>query len=148
MDQYRYEMEKQVLSFYMPNPNTFQFGNVGTSSPYLRIAAQTNNNHVFVLNMDLTGYPESKPSVYVECMLKDCHGNPMNEASATNHTLSANSRGWTQICHYHPSAWRPDLSLWLVYLKCVIWLNIYEQSLKTGKNMDFYLRHQGKDDVY
>lgn len=148
MDQYRYNLEKQVIGHYMSNPNSYQFGGIGTSAPYLRIAAQTNNNHVFVLNMDLRGYPDVKPNVYVECMLKDCHGNLMNGVSAKNHTLTPNDRGWTQICHYHPSAWRPDLSLWLVYLKCVIWLNIYEQTLRTGKDMDYYLRHQGENDVY
>lgn len=137
-----------VLDNYLPGGGRFEFGGLNTPNPYLRILAQTNNDHVFVLRMYLNNYPYEKPAVYVEMMLKDCHGRDMNSANAANHTLSPHSNGWTQICHYHPDAWRADLSLWLVYLKCLLWLNIYEETLRTGKDMEYYLKHQHKDDVY
>ncbi len=148
MDQNRLNMENMVLNYYMGGSKAYQFGGIGTSYPYLRIAAQTMNNKIYVLNMDLRGFPESKPDVYVECTLKDYYGMEMTGPSRENHTLTANNKGWTQICHYHPSAWRTDLSLWLVYLKCMVWLNMYEQTLRTGNTMEYYLRHQGGNDVY
>ena len=95
--------------------------------------------------MELENYPSQKPNAYVECMLRDCHGRMMNSASSPNHTLSPHPNGWTQICHYHPDAWEPNMSLWMVYVRCVLWLNIYEQTLKTGYDMEHYLKHMRSD---
>ena len=145
MDNQRKLLEEQVIRQYMGGTNSFEFGNLSTTTPYLRIAARTNSGKVYVLRMELRNYPATKPEAYVECMLKDCHGNKMESASSTNHTLSAHSNGWTQICHYHPDAWRPDMSLWMVYVRCVLWLNIYEQTLRTGKDMEYYLKHMQSD---
>lgn len=141
MDSQRKQLEEQVISHYMGGKKAFAFGDLMTTKPYLRIAARTNSGHVYVLRMELDGYPYNKPNVYVECMLRDCHGNLMNGASSTNHTLSPHPNGWTQVCHYHPSAWKPNMSLWMVYVRCVLWLNIYEQTLRTGRDMAYYLKH-------
>lgn len=137
MDRYRLLQEEQVISHYMGgNRKAFQFCNLETNTPFLRIAARTNNGRVYVLRIELQNYPNAKPNAYVECMLKDYRGHDMDGASGSNHTLSAHEKGYTQICHYHPDAWRPDFSLWMVYIRCVMWLNIYEHSLITGKPMD------------
>ena len=145
MDAERQNLEEQVIRHYMSNPNSFAWGNLGTTKPYLRIAARTNSGKVYVLRIELQNYPSSKPNAYVECMLTDCHGRPMNSASSANHTLSPHSNNWTQICHYHPDAWRPDMSIWMVYVRCVLWLNIYEQTLRTGRDMEYYLKHMSGD---
>lgn len=145
MDSQRKKLEEQVITHYMGSTKAFYFGDLNTSKPYLRIAARTNSGKVYVLRMELQGYPYQKPNVYVECLLRDCHGNLMNTASSHNHTLSPHPNGWTQICHYHPDAWKPDMSLWLVYVRCVLWLNIYEQTLRTGKDMEYYLKHMKSD---
>lgn len=146
MDYERKQLEEQVISHYMGGTKSFTFGNLSTSTPYLRIAAQTSSGKVYVIRMELYNYPNQKPDAYVECMLRDCHGKLMNTASSTNHTLSPHpTNNWTQICHYHPDAWKPDMSLWMVYVRCVLWLNIYEQTLRTGRDMEYYLKHMGKD---
>lgn len=145
MDYQRKKLEEQVISHYMGNSKSFEFGDLSTTKPYLRIAARTNSGKIYVLRMELYNYPNSKPCAYVECMLRDCHGNPMDNANSTNHTLTPHPNGWTQICHYHPDAWQPDMSLWMVYVRCVLWLNIYEQTLRTGKDMEYYLKHMRPD---
>ena len=146
MDYQRKQLEEQVIAHYLGGTKSFAFGDLQTSRPYLRIAAQTNSGKVYVIRMELINYPNQKPDAYVECMLRDCHGNLMNTASSTNHTLAPHpTYNWTQICHYHPDAWRPDMSLWMVYVRCVLWLNIYEQTLRTGRDMEYYLKHMGKD---
>ena len=33
------------------------------------------------------------------------------------------------------------MSLWMVYVRCVLWLNIYEQTLRTRRDMEYYLMH-------
>lgn len=145
MDNNRKNLEEQVIRHYMGNNGSYQFCDLNTSTPYLRIAARTNSGKVYVLHIDLKDYPNTKPNAYVECMLRDNQGNKMDGASGSNHTLSAHPRGWTQICHYHPDAWRPDMSLWMVYVRCVLWLNIYEETLRTGKKMEHYLKHMSGD---
>lgn len=146
MDLARKNLEEQVISHYMGGTKSFTFCNMNTSTPYLRIAARTNSGKVYVLRMELDNYPQKKPTVYVECMLRDCHGVLMDSASSSNHTLNSHTTyNWTQICHYHPEAWRPDMSLWMVYVRCVLWLNIYEQTLRTGRDMEYYLKHMKSD---
>lgn len=146
MDDRRRQLEEQVISHYMGGGKSYSFGNLGTTNPYLRIAARTNSGKVYVLRIELSDYPNKKPNAYVECMLKNSRGSLMNTANSPDHTLSPHPNGWTQICHYHPDAWRPDMSLWMVYVRCVLWLNIYEQTLRTGKDMEFYLtKHMGGD---
>ena len=141
MDRERYELEKNVIAHYMHNPNAYAFGNLDGSTPYLRIVAQTNSGKAYVLRIECSNYPNTKPNAYVECMLCDHRGVLMDSASSSNHTLSPHANGWTQICHYHPNAWKPNMSLWMVYIRCVMWLNIYEQTLKTKQPMEHYLRH-------
>ncbi len=143
MDKERLNLEKTVIANYFPNTNAYEFGNVNGAVPYLRIVAQTNAGNPYVLRIEMENYPYAKPNAFVECMLRDHNGNLMNEASAANHTLSPHRNGWTQICHYHPNAWKPNMSLWMVYVRCVLWLNIYETTLRTGNTMEHYLNHMG-----
>lgn len=144
MTQERLNLEKAVIAHYMTNPSSYQFGNVYGERPYLRIVAQTNAGNPYVLRIECPDYPNKKPEAYVECMLRDHNGHPMDTATGVNHTLSPKN-GWTQICHYHPSAWKPNMSLWMVYMRCVIWLNIYEASLRSKKPIGTYLEHMSGD---
>lgn len=140
----RLKLEKDVIAQYMKNPNSYKFGGLDSDTPYLRIVAQTNSKTPYVLRIEFPGHPNEKPNAYVECMLRDYNNNPMDHASSTNHTLSPHANGWTQICHYHPSAWQPNMSLWMVYLRCVMWLNIYEQTIRDHHSMDYYLSHMSE----
>lgn len=148
MDRNRYLQEKQIIDNYFKNPNMYEFGNLNTNCPYFRIMARTNNGNPYVLHFKLPNYPYQKPDVYVECMLRDCHGNLMNSPNGSNHTLQSLNNQWTQICHYHPSAWQPQLTLLMVYIRCVLWLNIYEQTKRTGRDMDYYLGHMSENYRY
>lgn len=142
----RYRWENQIIGHYMPNSNLYAWGNLNSITPYIRMAAKTNTGNMYVLRIELTNYPNQKPNAYVEAELKDYNGYKMKELSGTNHTLENHSiHGWTQICHYHPSAWNNTMSIWMVYVRCVMWLNIYEMTLKTGHTMDRYLSHMDKD---
>lgn len=143
MDQFRLNQEKAVISNYM-NDNNYVFGDTWSECPYLRISARSNSGNIYILRIEMRNYPKEKPNAYVEMMLRDCHGNLMNSASSSNHTLTPHRNNWTQICHYHPDAWNENMSLWMVYTRCVLWLNIYEQTKRTGKDMDYYLGHMSQ----
>lgn len=138
MDKARYQAEYDLLKSKIPD-NAYRL--CFEDGPYLRIAAKTNSGNVYTLHMDLLAFPESQPKAFVTCMLKTRSGKNMDSASFSMHTLSS-EHGWTRICFYGASSWTPNVSLYKVYIKCRLWLEMYETHLRTGKPIDYYLNHQ------
>lgn len=142
MDKERYLAEYEVLSQRVPK-NAFRFFNIEKHSkgkPYLRIAVITKSGNLYNLHIDLSDFPALIPPVFVMKMLKDKDGNDLSDTSACMHTLSS-EHGWTRICHYGYNDWTPAVSLFKVYVRCHLWLEMYEAHLRTGKPIDYYLKH-------
>ena len=141
MDRGRLQAEEALLARKFPQ-NVFRFFQKETpESTYLRIGAKTNQGNVYTLHMDLKDFPMQQPKVFITRMLKSKQGNELNSPSASMHTLSSEN-GWTRICHYGCNSWTPNVSLYKVYIKCRLWLEMYETHLRTGKPIDYYLNHQ------
>ncbi len=136
----RYQGELRVLQSHLPE-NSYRFMNMGTVNPYVAFAARTNRGNVYTLRVELKSFPNSVPKVFVTKMLKNKAGADMNSPSAAMHTLLS-EHGWTRICHYGALSWTPNVSLYKIFIKCRLWLEMYEMHLDTGKNIDFYLNHQ------
>lgn len=140
MDQQRLAMEMAVLNKYL-TPNLFKFHELGTANEHIVMAARTNRKNIYRLYIKLSDFPLRKPEVYVAQTLKDKWGNVLPEYSSTMHTLGTwEENGWTQICHY--GAWNPDVAIYKIYIKCRLWLEMYELHLQTGKPIEYYLNHQ------
>ena len=133
----RYKLEEQVLRHHLP-ANTFRFLDMGTSMPYIAMAVKTRNGKVYTIRINLDEFPTSIPKVFVTTMLYKKNGEKMDSASHYMHTLGSEN-GWTRICHYDSNDWTPQVSLYLVYLKCKLWLDMYEAHLATGANISDYL---------
>ena len=143
MDKERYNAERSLLSRKFP-ANAFRFFNMeegASGEQYLRIGARTNSGNVYTLHMSLDGFPCAQPKVFVTKMLKNKHGEKLDHPSASMHTLTS-EKGWTRICHYGSGSWTPAVSLYKVYVKCRLWLEMYEAHLRTDKPIDYYLNHQ------
>lgn len=140
MTRERYLMECQVLANYLP-ANTYLFKDMNTSNPYILMAARTNGGTVYTLRIDLNGFPNSLPKAFVTKMLKSKSGVPLDSPSHSMHTLSS-EHGYTRICHYGSSSWAPNVSLYKVYVKCRLWLEMYELHLKNGRDIAYYLNSQ------
>lgn len=140
MTQARFNDENMILSHYL-GPKAFAFSGLNTLQPVLKAVVKTNNGKVYVLHYNLSNFPAAKPSVYVTQMLYTKNGEPMNSPSAPNHTLDS-WNGWTQLCHYSSDQWTTDITLWHIYLKCRVWLEVYQTHLRTGRTMDSILKHQ------
>lgn len=140
MTQSRYEAELQVLNRYL-TPNLFKFKDMGTSRAHLVMAARTNRKNIYTLYIPLDGFPETLPKVFVTRMLKSRTGEDLDGASAAMHTLPSEN-GWTRLCHYASDSWTEDVSLYKVYIKCRLWLEMYELHLQNGRPIDYYLNHQ------
>ena len=140
MTKERLNLEKEVLQREMPLVQCV-FKDMNTDAPYVLMPVKTKNGKVYTIRIDLAGFPNSLPAAFVTKMLRTKNGGLMNEASGAMHTLTS-EHGYTRICHYSSTSWSPRVSLFKVYIKCALWLNIYELHLRTGNNMDYYLNHQ------
>ena len=140
MNNVRYQAEIAVLRKKLPS-GWFHFEDRENSTPVLKAAARTNGGNVYTLYFDLDGFPMQAPKVFVMKMLRTKDGLMMSDPSSAMHTLSS-EHGWTRICHYGSQSWTPNVSLYKVYIKCRLWLEMYELHLKTGKPIDYYLSHQ------
>lgn len=136
----RYKAEQEVLEAKLPS-NIYRFMDMDTSMPYLVMAARTNSGNIYTLRIELDMFPENIPKVFVTKMLYDYDFNPLDSPSSSMHTLNSEN-GCTQICHYGGSSWTNRVSLYKVYIKCRLWLEIYEAHLSTGEPIDHYLKHQ------
>ncbi len=140
MDNIRYLAELAILRKKLPS-NWFHFEDRDTSHSVLKAAARTNGGNLYTLYFDLDGFPMQAPKVFVTRMLVAMSGEMMNSPSSAMHTLGS-EHGWTRICHYGSQSWTPNVSLYKVYIKCRLWLEMYELHLSTGKPIDYYLSHQ------
>lgn len=136
----RLNLEKSVLQREMPHVQCV-FKDLSTDHPYVLMPVRTKNGKVYTIRIDLDRFPNDVPHAFVTKMLKTKDGAEMNSPSAAMHTLST-EHGYTRICHYGYQSWTPMVSLLKVYVKCALWLNVYELHLRTGNTMDYYLNHQ------
>lgn len=140
MTEERLNLEKSVLQREMPLVQCV-FKDMNTSTPYVLMPVKTKNGKVYTIRIDLDGFPNSLPHAFVTKMLRTKNGESMDSASASMHTLPT-EHGYTRICHYGYESWNPMVSILKVYVKCALWLNMYELHLLTGNTMDYYLNHQ------
>jgi hypothetical protein len=140
MTQQRLQAEKTVLEQRL-KPNTYQFVDMETLKPYLIVGAMTNSGHVYTLKIMLETFPYQVPRVCVMNELKDKNGKKLGKVSGPMHIIGKYD-GHPLICHYGSFSWSPDVSLYKVFIKCRLWLEMYEEHLRSGKPIDYYLKHQ------
>ncbi|MBR1565112.1 MAG: hypothetical protein IJ650_07190 [Paludibacteraceae bacterium] len=140
MSPLRLKKEQEVLAERVP-PNMYRFEGLNSFSPYLLIAAMTNSGKVYTLKIHLETFPENVPQVEVLNPIRDKKGKKLNEVSGQMHVLGS-LHGHTLICHYSAASWTPQVSLYKIFIKCRLWFEMYEEHLKTGYNIDTFLKHQ------
>ena len=139
MDSQRLQYEAAVLERYFPN--RYKFENLYSVNEFLDVGVQAQSGTVYRLNIRLQpDYPNSLPEVYVvyPLPLRKYDGSIIDGVSHDMHTLS-NDGNKIQLCHFKPSNWNPNQSLYKIVMKAKIWLEAYEGHLRTGKPIDDYL---------
>ena len=86
-------------------------------------------------------FPTSVPKAFVTRMLKDKNGNDLSGINGAMHTLQSEN-GQTRICHYGSNSWSPNVSIYKIYVKCRLWLEMYEAHIRTGHPIEYFLNHQ------
>ena len=136
----RLGLEKGILEKYFPGRVTW---NDPTGSTTVEVRMTTNNDKNYTLKIYLpSDFPNSCPELVVSNpsgVLRKRSGSYLNFGSSDDHTWSPRD-GHTKICHYMPSQWVAENTLYQVFMKGRIWLESYEGHLRTGKPISDYLR--------
>ena len=130
MDSERLNIELNVLQQFL-HPTWITYEN-GTRGEWLYLYAPKGRGNDFTLQIDLRRFPYAPPPVFIDRMLYDRHGNPLDKPDHFCHTLES-ERGRTQICYYRPTAWQMDESLWMVYTLGSLWLQAYVKWVSSGR---------------
>ena len=138
--QKRLGFEKNILEKYFGNRVSW-INPTGDTKVEVRVS--TTNDKQYTLRVYLPGdFPNSCPQMIVSnpsSCLRAKDGSPLIGGSSQNHTLG-NIDGCTQICHFKPSLWKDNNTLYQVVMKGLIWLEGYEAHLRTGQPLSKYLQ--------
>lgn len=122
-------------------PYNYRWEDKHSDHSVMKAVVETASKKVYVLILELMGYPELMPDMYVMGELKYKNGEPMSKTSYSMHCYGY-CDGNTEICFGDSSEWSPQTSLFDLYIKGKIWLECYDGGhLVTGKPIDYYLRH-------
>ena len=138
--QRRLALEKQILER--------NFQNVRWRNPTRRGATQveidfsTNVGGRYTLRIYVPDdWPNSCPNLaIVSKQLRKRNGEPLPPGNESFHTMGTMD-GCLCICHYRPSTWDANNTMYLVFLKGRLWLEAFENHLKSGYAIDHYLKH-------
>ena len=141
MDPARLNIERTILDRSFPGAHRFL--DMGTPSARLEIDLGTSSGAQYRLAVVLEhDYPASVPQVFVirPLVLRGFHGEDLLAASPSHsmHLLKPKGRH-LQLCHYKVANWHPNVTLYKVVLKCLLWLEAYENHLQTGRPVTDFL---------
>ena len=138
----RLALEKQILEK--------NFGSANWQNPTRRGATtvdvdfNTNVGGRYRLRLHVPNeYPNACPQLSIVSASKAIrkrNGDPLPSSNIKSHTLGMVDGNYT-ICHFHPDRWDANNTMYLVFLKGRLWLEAFENHLKTGYDIDHYLKH-------
>lgn len=142
--------QKQRLAFEKELLEKYFCGRVSwinpTGNTTVEVKVTCTNDKEYVLRVYLpSDYPSScpqmvvKPPYFFATYLWKKDWTRMTTANGTDHTYGSRD-GYTQICHFKPSLWKGDNTLYQVVMKGLIWLEAYEAHLRTGNSLSTYLQ--------
>jgi len=144
MEVVRLKQENAILSRFFPG--RFNFIAQNGVVKYLDLGMRTKSGKVYRSKMVLKNFPYSQPEVYIVYPnpIYDKSGNMLSDigVSAGMHLLTPDDENNIQLCHYVSGNWNPNVTLYKVAIKALIWLEAYEGHLKTGNPIDHYLSHK------
>ena len=138
----RLEVEKQNLQ---KNFHSIRWQNsTSRGATKVDVDFTTNVGGRYTLRLHVPGdFPNSCPSLSIVSASKGIrkrNGDPLPTLSNEFHTLGKLD-GYYTICHFHPDRWDANNTMYLVFIKGRLWLEAFENHLKTGYDIDHYLKH-------
>jgi hypothetical protein len=141
VDEARLKIERTVLESSFKG--TFQLEQDASGAARLEIDVTVPGGGSYRLLLTAApDYPSSLPEVYLihPLILRDFHGRELLSLSPSHemHLLKPGGR-FIRLCHYKPENWHPNVTMYKVVLKCMLWLVAYENHLQSGRPITDYL---------
>jgi ubiquitin-protein ligase len=141
VDEARLKIETTVLDETFPKAFRIAAEASGLTRVEVDVTVPGGGTYTLLL-VAAADYPSSLPEVYIvsPLVLRDCRGRELLAISPSHemHLLKPNSR-FIRLCHYKAENWHPNVTLYKVVLKCLIWLVAYENHLQSGRPITDYL---------
>lgn len=143
MNPARFRIEQTILERHFPR--RFAFEKMDAPADFaLRLGLRCSSGRAYQLRLRIPpDYPASMPRAYVMTPedLRDHGGRRLVQHSPSHdmHLLSPEGNQ-IQLCHYRLENWHANVTLYRVALKCLVWLEAYENHLLTGRPLTHYLR--------
>lgn len=114
-----------------------------THDTQVEVKVTCRNERCYTLRVYIVpDFPNACPSMVIvtPCgLLRRKDGSLLSVMNRNDHILS-NKDGYTQICHFRPSMWRDNNTIFQVIIRGMTWLEAYELHLQTGDSLDQYLQ--------
>jgi len=137
----RLKIETTVLEKTFPGAFRLEQDAAGALRLEVDVSVPGGGRYTLLLTA-MPDYPSSMPEVYLirPLVLRDFHGQELLAISPSHqmHLLKPTGR-FIRLCHYKPANWHPNVTLYKVVLKCLIWLVAYENHLQSGRPITDYL---------
>jgi hypothetical protein len=143
----RLAIEKKVLEKRMPQ---FRFYDP-TGATYVQGWQDTSHGRCrFELKVTIPSqFPNEMPRLYVTTprRLSKHGGGTINGMGLSHdfHTFENGPVGCVQICHDKPETWTAAKTLIGVFIKAMLWLELYELHLKNGKTIAVMLKKDSEE---
>ena len=142
MEPVRLRIEAQILERHFPGRHAFRDA-LGPGGGFLDLDLRSSAGRLYRVRMDLQpDYPAAVPRVFLRDPrdLVTREGWSLVEQSPSHrmHTLQPVD-GCLQLCHYRRENWHSNVTLYKVALKCLLWIEAFENHLKTGRPLVDYL---------
>ena len=136
----RLALDKSILEkFFAGKVNWINQTSAGNTK--VEVQMTTSNNKYYTLRVYVPkDYPNACPTMVVSSHgpLRKRNGDTFG-CCGYDHTLGTQD-GSTVICHFRPSLWTAENTLYQVFMKGLLWLEAYEGHLRTGKSLSVYLK--------
>ena len=134
----RLGFEKELLERYFRNRVTW-IDPGGKAKVEAQVTSSSDKQYTLRIYLS-SDFPNSCPNMVVKTSstLRAYGGWPLQLYPGDNH-VGHTIDGYTGICHFNPSLWRDDNTLYQVFIKGLIWLEAYEAHLRTGQPLSQYL---------
>lgn len=140
--QRRLGLEKQILEKSFHTVRWHNPQSMGETK--VDVDFKTNSGGRYTLRIDIpSDFPNSCPDLLLASSSKSIrkrNGEPLPGLSESFHTLGKQD-GCYKLCHFRANNWDTNNTLYLVFLKGRLWLEAFENHLKTGYDLDHYLKH-------
>lgn len=122
IDEERLIAEKSILERNFPS-NCYRFLDMNTNSPYIVLAAKTDHGNLYTLRIDLELFPENRPNMYVVNNLDMDRNKTFLNSNSPIHTIEC-EKG--MMLSDYIGSWSPMTSIYNVYYRGKMWLEMYE----------------------